>query len=49
MPWTQIARMRDRVAHRYFDVDYGAVWDTLTADLADLEKAVRGFLHQQGG
>jgi uncharacterized protein with HEPN domain len=26
VPWAQIARMRDRVAHRYFDVDYDVVW-----------------------
>lgn len=33
VPWTQIARMRDRVAHRYSDVHYGVVRDTLTTDL----------------
>lgn len=49
VPWTQIARMRDRVAHRYFDVDCGVVWDTLTADLPNLEHAVRAFLEQQEG
>ncbi len=46
VPWTQIARMRDRVTHRYFDVDYGVVWDTLTSDLPTLERAVREFIDQ---
>lgn len=49
VPWTQIARMRDRVTHRYFDVDYGVVWDTLTTDLPSLEQAVRDFVGQDGG
>lgn len=48
VPWRQIAGMRDRVAHRYFDVDYGVVWDTLISDLPILEAAVRAFLDQQG-
>jgi uncharacterized protein with HEPN domain len=48
VPWKQIARMRDRVAHRCFDVDYGVVWDTLISDLPSLDAAVRAFLDQQG-
>lgn len=47
--WTQIARMRDRVTHRYFDVDYGVVWDTLSTDLPTLQQAVRIFLGQDDG
>jgi uncharacterized protein with HEPN domain len=46
VPWAQIARMRDRVTHRYFDVDYEVVWDTLTTDLPTLEQAVRAFVEQ---
>jgi uncharacterized protein with HEPN domain len=49
VPWTQIARMRDRVTHRYFDVDYGVVWDTLTTDLPSLEQAVRDFVRRADG
>lgn len=41
VPWAQIARMRDRVAHR--DFDYDVVWDTLSTDLPTLERAVRAF------
>ena len=41
IPWQQIARMRDRVVHRYFDVDHDVVWDTLTTDLPALDLAIR--------
>ena len=44
VPWTQVARMRDRVIHRYFDIDYDVVWETLNADLPRLEHAVQTFL-----
>lgn len=46
VPWVQIARMRDRVIHRYFDVDHGIVWATLTNDLPSLEHLVRTFLEE---
>lgn len=40
--------MRDRVTHRYFDVDYGVIWDTLISDLPTLERAVREFINRDG-
>ena len=49
VPWAQIARMRDRVTHRYFDVDYDVVWDTLTTDLPTLERAVHAFVEHNDG
>lgn len=48
VPWRQLARMRDRVAHRYFDVDYGVVWETLVSDLPSLEASIRSFLERRG-
>jgi uncharacterized protein with HEPN domain len=30
--------MRNRIAHGYFDIDLGIVWDTVHADLPDLLK-----------
>ena len=41
IPWQQIARMRDRVTHRYFGVNYDVVWNTLTTDLPALDGAIR--------
>ena len=49
VPWTQIAGMRDRVTHRYFDVDYVVVWATLTTDLPSLEQAVRDLVGRDDG
>lgn len=33
VPWSQIKRMRDRLAHHYEGTDYDAVWNTLVGDL----------------
>lgn len=40
VPWSDIARMRDRLAHRYFDTAHSRVAQTVRHDLAPLEAAV---------
>jgi uncharacterized protein with HEPN domain len=36
IPWKDAARMRNRLIHAYFDVDYDRVWDTVTVNLPEL-------------
>jgi uncharacterized protein with HEPN domain len=40
IPWQDIARMRDQLAHRYFDTSHAIVAATVTKDLPLLEAAV---------
>lgn len=46
LPWSAIARMRDRLAHYYFDTEHVHVAGTVTRDLAPLEAAVRRMQEQ---
>jgi uncharacterized protein with HEPN domain len=41
-PWSDIARMRDRLAHRYFDTNHGHVSGAVHHDLEPLKAAVCG-------
>lgn len=43
IPWTAIARMRDHLAHRYFDTDHAVVVDVVENELRPLETAVRAL------
>jgi uncharacterized protein with HEPN domain len=43
IPWAQIARMRDHLAHRYFDTDHAILQATVTNDLPELERAVQAL------
>ena len=40
IPWSEIARMRDNLAHRYFDTNHAIVKATVDNDLDDLSEAV---------
>ena len=40
LPWAQIAGMRDRLAHRYFDTSHAIVQGTVDNDLPVLAAAV---------
>jgi uncharacterized protein with HEPN domain len=40
IPWRQIARMRDHLAHRYFDTAHTILQATVDDDLPELERAV---------
>lgn len=42
--WKAMARMRDRLIHHYFGVDYGLVWNTVKSDIPRLYEEVKSAL-----
>jgi uncharacterized protein with HEPN domain len=46
LPWSEIARMRDHLAHRYFDTTHAIVASTVSHDLPLLRAAVDRLLQQ---
>lgn len=44
VPWKEIARMRDHLAHRYFDTDHAIVQDVVDHDLGPLAEAVQSLI-----
>jgi uncharacterized protein with HEPN domain len=42
--WQEIIRMRNRLIHEYFGVDFDIVWQTIEEDLAPLETAVKKMI-----
>jgi uncharacterized protein with HEPN domain len=49
IPWSEIARMRDHLAHRYFDTSHAIVQATVDHDLDELEAAVVRLAADTGG
>lgn len=46
IPWRQVARMRDLLAHRYFDTTHAVVQATIDNDLDTLLDAVLRLMHR---
>ncbi|MGH9243809.1 MAG: HepT-like ribonuclease domain-containing protein [Acidimicrobiales bacterium] len=46
IPWRSIARMRDHLAHRYFDTDHAIVQDVVRNELSPLRAAVEALLER---
>jgi uncharacterized protein with HEPN domain len=44
IPWRGVRGMRNRIAHGYFDIDLGVVWDTVQMALPDLSRQLRQLL-----
>jgi uncharacterized protein with HEPN domain len=45
--WSPISRMRDRIAHGYFDIDYDIIWDTAKSKLPDLIVRLEPLIPQE--
>jgi uncharacterized protein with HEPN domain len=49
IPWSQITRMRDHLAHRYFDTAHAILQATVDDDLPELERAIRSLAESLPG
>jgi uncharacterized protein with HEPN domain len=44
VPWRNVAGMRDRLAHKYWDADFAIIWRVIASDLDGLERTIRALL-----
>ncbi len=44
LPWTDMARMRDKITHFYFGINYKVVWSVVKKELPAIEPAVAKIL-----
>jgi len=44
LPWTDMARMRDKITHFYFGINYKVVWSVVKKELPVIEPAITKIL-----
>ena len=44
LPWSDMARMRDKIIHAYFGVDYEIVWKTIKERLSEIKPKIDNIL-----
>lgn len=44
VPWKYMARMRDKIAHFYFGIDYEIVWNVIKQKLPEIKPKVEKIL-----
>jgi len=49
IPWSDIARMRDKIIHFYFGVDYEIVWKVIKERLPVLKQQIKRVLKELEG
>lgn len=45
--WSEMARMRDRLTHHYFGIDYTIVWETLESEISPLKEWMEIIIAQE--
>ncbi len=46
LPWSDMARMRDKIIHSYFVVDYEVVWKTIKERLPEIKPIIGAILKE---
>lgn len=47
LPWKDMARMRDKISHVYFGVDYEIVWNVIRERLPKIKPIIRDILKRK--
>lgn len=49
VPWSDAARMRDRLIHHYFDINLDILWKTVDEEVPDLLRRLDEILDEEHG
>ena len=48
LPWKEMIRMRDRISHAYFGIDFEIVWKVITERIPEIRPIIAKMLERKG-
>ncbi len=48
IPWKDMAKMRDKIAHQYFGIDYELVWGVIKKELSAIKPEIEKIMQEIG-
>jgi uncharacterized protein with HEPN domain len=49
LPWSDMARMRDKIIHWYFGINYRIVWEVIQERLPEIKPVIQEMLKEMEG
>ena len=49
LPWSDMARMRDKIIHWYFGINYRIVWEVIKERLPEIKPVIQKMLKEMEG
>lgn len=46
VPWEEMYRLRNRISHEYFGIDYEIIWSIISENLPDNRKQIQLILDE---
>ena len=46
LPWSDMAKMRDKISHFYFGIDYEIVWEVIRKRIPEIKPIIQGILRE---
>lgn len=46
LPWSDMAKMRDKIIHWYFGINYQIVWNVIKERLPEIKPTIQGILRE---
>jgi len=47
LPWKDMAKMRDKISHSYFGIDYQIVWEVVKKKIPVIKPVIKKILEEQ--
>lgn len=49
VPWKEMYRLRNRISHEYFGIDYEIIWEIIKSDIPSAHSSIKDIISKEKG